>query len=154
MILTKIKRGLGPPEREQQSLIMETQNLLHERSSEIPEGLYIDLMNKLKTDFDQIKNKVTIIVINRSIAKTVLASKKELVEAIIKTSVNWPERENVLININRMSYYQLKEFCISRSTPIMKLNPRWSEQDSIIQKHDLTREMFRGPDASPNVINL
>ena len=31
---------------------METQNFLYDNSSKIPEGLYIELMNKLKIDFE------------------------------------------------------------------------------------------------------
>ena len=133
---------------------METQNLLYQSSGEIPEGLYINLMNKLKIDFDANKTKVNIIVINRSIPKTVLASKLELLEYIIKISVHWPDREDVLLKINRMSYYKLKEFCISRRIPIMKVNPRWSNQEAIINTHNLDRELLRGRSYSPSVINL
>jgi len=36
---------------------METQNLLYSRSAEIPEGLYIQLMNTLKIDFETSKKQ-------------------------------------------------------------------------------------------------
>ena len=36
---------------------METAKLLYMRSSEIPEGLYIELMDKLKIDFENFKEK-------------------------------------------------------------------------------------------------
>ena len=40
---------------------METQNLLHSRSNEIPEGLYIELMNKLKIDFENRPKQIIIL---------------------------------------------------------------------------------------------
>ena len=36
---------------------METQNILYNHSHEIPEGLYLQLMNSLKNDFYNHKNK-------------------------------------------------------------------------------------------------
>ena len=130
---------------------METQSLLFSRSSDVPEGLYVELMNKLKIDFEN-KSKNVVIVINKSIAKTVVSSKKELIENVIKKSINWEDRENVLIKINRMSYYDLKEFCITRQVPIMKINPRWARQQQIIEKSNIDRSLFSG--LSPAAINL
>ena len=48
---------------------METQALLYSRSGEIPEGLYIDLMNTLKIDFDNDKAKkyTNIIIVKEDI---------------------------------------------------------------------------------------
>ena len=129
---------------------METQSVLFSHSSELPEGLYLELMNKLKIDFEN--KKTCIIVINKSIAKTVLSSKKELVENVITRSLNWEDRENVLIKINRMSYWELKEFCITRQIPIMKINPRWARQQEIIQRSGVDRSFFTAN--SPAVINL
>ncbi len=129
---------------------METQGLLFSRSSDLPEGLYLELMNKLKIDFEN--KKTCIVVVNKSIAKTVLSSKKELVESVITRSLNWEDRENVLIKINRMCYWELKDFCISRQVPIMKTNPRWVKQQEIIQRSGIDRSFFSAN--SPAVINL
>ena len=133
---------------------METQHLLFSRSGDIPEGLYLELMNKLKIDFDTTKTKTQVIVINKSIAKTVAASKKELVESVITRSVNWEDREEVLIKINRMSYWELKDFCITRQVPTMKINPRWAQQELLIGQSQVNRELLRGRGFSPSVINL
>ena len=129
---------------------METQGLLFSRSSDLPEGLYLELMNKLKIDFEN--KKTCVVVVNKSIAKTVLSSKKELVESVITRSLNWEDRENVLIKINRMCYWELKDFCISRQVPIMKINPRWVKQQEIIKNSGVDRSFFTGN--SPAVINL
>jgi len=107
-------------------------------------------MNKLKIDFEN--KKTCVVVLNKSIAKTVLSSKKELVESVITRSLNWEDRENVLIKINRMSYWELKDFCISRQVPIMKTNPRWVKQQEIIQRSGIDRSFFSAN--SPAVINL
>jgi hypothetical protein len=109
-------------------------------------------MNKLKTDFEN--KKTCVIVVNKSIAKTVLSSKKELVESVITRSLNWEDRENVLIKINRMCYWELKDFCISRQVPIMKTNPRWVKQQEIIKNSGVDRSFFSGHCISPAVINL
>ena len=130
---------------------METQNCLYSNSKEIPEGLYIELMNKLKIDFESTKKEKSVLVINRSLAKNVLSSKKELIESIIKCSVDWEDREDVLIKINRMSYSVLKEYCISRRVPIMKVNPRWVEQERLVQNHGAI-DFFRAN--SPYIINI
>ena len=133
---------------------METQNLLHERSAEVPEGLYIELMNKLKKDFDNAKKEVKIVVINRTIPKFIMATKIEIREIIIKASVDWPAREDTLIKINKMNYYELRKFCDSRKINIMKINPRWSNQETIINTHNINRELLTGRLFSPSVINL
>ena len=131
---------------------METQNYLFSNSKEIPEGLYIELMNKLKIDFESSKTEKCVLIINRSIAKNVLSSKKELIEKIIKCSVDWEDREEVLIKINRMSYWVLKDYCIIRSVPIIKVNPRWIEQERLIQNHGTQIDFFRTN--SPSIINI
>lgn len=131
---------------------METQNFLFSNSKEIPEGIYIQLMNKLKIDFESSKSEKSVLIINRSIAKNVLSSKKELIEKIIKCSVDWEDREDVLIKINRMSYWVLKDYCISRGVPILKVNPRWIEQERLIQNHGTPIHLFRTN--SPSIINV
>ena len=48
---------------------MNTQSFLFENSSKIPEGIYIELMNKLKLDFE--KNETTVMIENRSLRKEI-----------------------------------------------------------------------------------
>ena len=130
---------------------METQSVLHARSDEIPEGLYLELMNKLKIDFTNEK-KHTIIVINKNIAKTVLMSKSELHQQIIKSSVSWEDREEVLLKLPGMSYWRMKDFATERKLLFMKVNKRWKEQERIIEANRLTREFFI--QKSPAVLNM
>ena len=133
---------------------METQHVLFENSNQIPEGLYIELMNKLKIDFDKSKTEKSVLIINKSVAKHVLYSKKELIEKIITCSVAWEDREDALIKINRMSYWELKEYCISRSLGIMKVNPRWIEQERLTQMSGIDRQLLRSRMFSPGIVHL
>jgi len=43
---------------------METQNVLFRRSSEIPEGLYLELMNSLKIDFENNQRPIKVIIVD------------------------------------------------------------------------------------------
>ena len=133
---------------------MNTQGLLFERSGEIPEGLYVELMNKLKTDFinNEQQSKTLIVILSKNIPKKIVMSKEELIQQIIKKSVDWEDREEVLIKINRMSYWVLKDYCIIRSVPIIKVNPRWIEQERLIQNHGTQIDFFRTN--SPSIINI
>jgi hypothetical protein len=133
---------------------METQRILFENSKDIPEGLYIELMNKLKIDFDKAKTEKSVLVINKSVAKHILYSKKELIEKVITCSVDWEDREDALIKINRMSYWKLKEYCISRGLGIMKVNPRWIEQERLIRLSGFDRELLRSRFFSPGIVNI
>ena len=134
---------------------METQNLLHQRSSEIPEGLYIDLMNKLKVDFDNDKPKKQIIVIHKSIAKTIACTKCELIQQIIKKSVDWTDREEILLNLPLKSYSELKNFCCRRhGLPTMKLNPRWAENEVLIEQNHIQRNELRRGINSPGFFHI
>ena len=133
---------------------METQRILFENSKQIPEGLYIELMNKLKIDFDNVKTEKSILVINKSVAKHVLSSKRELIEKVITCSIAWEDREDALIRINRMSYWELKEYCVSRGLGIMKVNPRWAEQERLIQRSGMDRELLRSRSFSPGIVTI
>jgi hypothetical protein len=96
---------------------MNTQNLLHDRSSEIPEGLYLELMNKLKIDFDQKQqsegNKTKVVILNRSIPCTIARSKQELIVDIVKKSVDWVDREEILLKVSnkRVMFCEVKDWC-------------------------------------------
>ena len=133
---------------------METQRILFENSKDIPEGLYIELMNKLKIDFDKAKTEKSVLVINKSVAKHIVCTKKELIEKVITCSVSWEDREDALIKINRMSYWKLKEYCISRGLGIMKVNPRWTEQERLIRLSGFDRELLRSRMFSPSIVNI
>jgi len=139
---------------------METQNLLHQRSDEMPEGLYIDLMNKLKIDFDQNKaeNKTQIIVIHRSIAKNIACTKIELQQKIITASINWLDREEILLNLPTRGrgtcYSGLKELCQRRGLSTMKINPRWVANEAIIQETIIQRNDLRRAANSPGIFHI
>ena len=136
---------------------MNTQSLLFERSGEIPEGLYVDLMNKLKIDFvnsEQERPKTVVIILSKSLPRRVLMSKQELVQQIIKASVDWEDREEILcfITKKRIMYSELQELCSARTLPIMKVNPRWAEQHAILSRNAGARELFNQTGLSPNVL--
>lgn len=123
---------------------MNTQNLLFENSSKMPEGLYLELMNRLKLDFDNDQTKSKVVIINKNLPSTIQISKQEMIQNIIKNSKDWEEREEVLLKISakRVFINIIKDICISRGLPTMKLNPRWVEQQTILEQY------------SPELMNL
>jgi hypothetical protein len=116
---------------------MNTQNLLHDRSSEIPEGLYLELMNKLKIDFDQKQqsegNKTKVVILNRSIPCTIARSKQELIVDIVKKSVDWVDREEILLKVSnkRVMFCEVKDIAINHGLSTRKQNPRWRQQSDL-----------------------
>ena len=56
---------------------MNTVTLLESRSSEMSEGLYLELMNNLKIDFDS-GSKKTIVVIQKGIPEWIICTKQKL----------------------------------------------------------------------------
>jgi hypothetical protein len=122
---------------------MNTQSILHENSEKIPEGLYLQLMNTLKLDFDENQNKNTtevtkLVVVDKRIPRYTHMSKRELLQNIVEKSKDWPDRETVLVGILKMSWWELKKFCISRGNlPIMKENPRWTRQNDILSSEQI-----------------
>jgi hypothetical protein len=116
---------------------MNTQNLLHDRSSEIPEGLYLELMNKLKIDFDQKQqsegNKTKVVILNRSIPCTIARSKQELIVEIVKNSVDWVDREEILLKVSnkRVMFCEIKNIAITHHISTRKQNPRWRQQSDL-----------------------
>jgi hypothetical protein len=116
---------------------METQTLLFSRSSEIPEQLYIELMNKLKIDFEKrekTENKTNILVINRCVPQTVPVKKHELIQAIVVASVNWEDREDILKEITQriILMSRVVEICKEHNIPTRKQNPRWEHQRELL----------------------
>jgi len=116
---------------------MNTQNLLHDRSSEIPEGLYLELMNKLKIDFDQKQqsegNKTKVVILNRSIPCTIARSKQELIVEIVQKSVDWTDREEILLKVSnkRIMFSEVKNIAINHHISTIKQNPRWRQQSDL-----------------------
>ena len=113
---------------------MNTQNILHDRSSEIPEGLYLELMNKLKIDFDQAQsNNTKILIINKSVPKVIARSKHELIIEIVQKSSEWNDCEEVLLKISnkRVMFSEVKKICITHGIKITKQNPRWTNQNNL-----------------------
>ena len=136
---------------------METQTVLFNNSNQMPEGLYIELMNKLKIDFnDNTKPKREVIVIHKSVAKTIAMTKIELQQAIIKGSIGWLDREEILLNLptRKYDYVALKDLCHRRGLPFMKLNPRWVANEALIAQSNVSREELRHSFSSPGFFHL
>jgi hypothetical protein len=137
---------------------MNTSMLLFQRSAEMPEGLYLELMNNLKKDFDNVETAPPpvrqIIIINKNIPRIIAMRKDELLEQVIKNSHNWIDRDNFLVQITnrRYSWWMLRELCVKNNLPIMKENPKWIEQEEIMNRNAGFRHEMRR--ASPGVINL
>lgn len=94
----------------------------------MPEGLYLKLMNSLKKDFDADKEKVKLVVFDRTIPSHIVMCKNELHKQIIEKSKQWPDREQVLCDLVNMDFWRMKELCKKRKLPYMKKNPRWTNQ--------------------------
>jgi hypothetical protein len=121
---------------------MNTQNFLYENSDKMPECVYLELMNKLKTDFEEKEKSPTILVLKKSLPSMILKSKAELLHDIIRHTVTWQNREDVLLKIVKMCYWELREFCKKHKLPRMRENPQWKEQSETVKK---LREMNRQP---------
>ena len=134
---------------------MNTQNLLFERSSEMPEGLYIELMNKLKIDFSDNKEKNTIVVL-KSIPKHVQMTKQEMIQQIVKESVGWEDREAILMYITqkRLCISDLKNICMTRKLATMKINRKWVEQEEMLAARPGLREFLKGARSFPPVMTF
>ena len=114
---------------------METQNFLYNNSSKIPEGIYIELMNKLKIDFENNEKKTKVIVINRKIPKLIMCTKQKLIQDIIKHTINFENREEIMLKITgRIWINEIKQMCKEYKIPTMCINPDWKRQDDILQR--------------------
>jgi len=115
---------------------MNTQNLLHDRSAEIPEGLYLDLMNKLKLDFDTKNPEPKIVIITKNLPSRIKCSKADMIQNIIKASVHWEDRDEILLQItkNRVFIKDIEHICTSRGIALMKENPRWARQQNLMEQ--------------------
>ena len=137
---------------------MNTQHLLFERSSEMPEGLYIELMNKLKIDFGENngQKKTTVITVTNGLPKHIQMTKHELIQQVIKESVEWVDRENILLYVTgkRLRVSDLKELCITRKLRTMKLNPKWMKQEEMFNEHPEFREMLRNARRFPPIFSI
>jgi len=131
---------------------MNVQAVLFENSDKMPEGLYIELQNKLKIDFDnrQKEEKVNVLIIDKAIPRKILMKKQDLVIQIINSSIGWEDREKVLVDIVQMCYHELKSFTELKRLPLMKDNPRWVRQADCIR---LLREKLSIDVSQNNFIN-
>jgi hypothetical protein len=90
---------------------MNTQSYLFDVKESIPEGIYLELMNKLKIDFDNPPPKKV---------KPVPYKKSELLIIIGQKSITWTNRDIVLSQIAKLNMTQLKSWCKRNNIPITK----------------------------------
>ena len=114
---------------------MNTLSILSENSEKMQEGLYLELMNGLKLDFDKKKEetKLNILVIDRNFPRFILMKKKDILEHLIKSSIDFEDREEILLKIIKMSYHDLVKFCKLRNINYMTINPRWKKQSDNVK---------------------
>jgi hypothetical protein len=108
--------------------MMETQKYLFEHSAELPEGLYLELMNKLKIDYDNPVAPVVQTVVKTvylSISKWVPKNRADFLQMIIDKTVDYPNRDEILKRTVTMQVYQLRRYCQTNSWDVTKLNPKW-----------------------------
>jgi hypothetical protein len=98
---------------------MNTQGLLFENSKDIPEGLYLKLMNSLKIDFKEAPKK--------KFPKKVDMNKSELL--LMLGSKNWANKEEVVSKLALKNYKELKDWCKHNKISIKKDNPKYVEDD-------------------------
>ncbi len=134
---------------------MNTQEILFKNSAQMPEGLYIDLMKALKIDFeDHQKEKVDkVLIITNSLPRTISMTKKELILSIIAKSVEWEDRQEVLLSLMSLHYHELKELCMTRRIATMKLNTRWVNQQNLINSQNIDLQWLRN-NTSPGIVRL
>ena len=88
---------------------MNTQSYLFEIKESLPDGIYLELMNKLKLDFDNPpQHKV----------KMVPYKKNELLMLIGQKSVNWSNRDLILAQVAKYNMVNLKNWCNTNGVPI------------------------------------
>ena len=104
--------------------MVETQKYLFEHSAELPEGLYLALMNKLKIDYD---NGVVKIVYRYPIKQYVQMNKSDMLQMIIDETIGYPDRDNILKRIVIMTAIQLRRYCRTNSWEVTKKNPKFIE---------------------------
>ena len=113
----------------------ETQSFLFEHSAEIPEGLYIELMNKLKIDFDKKETeqpKLSVIVIDYHIPQCIAIKKKDLIDSLIKKSETFENRTEFIQELMRKDYYSIKALCKVHKIDTQKENPKWKRQSDAV----------------------
>jgi len=114
----------------------ETQSFLFEHSAELPEGLYIELMNKLKIDFDkkETEQQVSVVVIDRNIPVNIANKKKDLIDLLIKKSETFENRTQFIQDLMRKSYYEIKALCNVHNIDTFKENPKWKRQSEAVTR--------------------
>jgi hypothetical protein len=132
---------------------MNTQEILFKNSAQIPEGLYVDLMKALKIDFDNKEKVDKVLIITNSLPRTISMTKKEMILSIIAKSVDWEDRQEVLLSLMSLHYHELKELCMTRRIATMKLNARWVHQQNLINSQNVDLQWLR-THASPGIVRL
>jgi len=95
---------------------MNTQSYLFENKETIPDGLYVDLMNKLKLDFDTAPKKKVPYYINML--------KSELLINVGQHNRNL--HEDTRTEIVHMDVKQLRKFCKENHLETKKRNPEYT----------------------------
>ena len=90
---------------------MNTQSYLFDIKESIPEGIYLELMNKLKLDFDNPSQKKV---------KPIPYKKNELLMVIGQQSVNWTNRDSVLSQLATFDMTRLKSWCERNNISVNK----------------------------------
>jgi hypothetical protein len=119
----------------------ETQSFLFEHSAELPEGLYIELMNKLKIDFDKKEieqPKLSVIVIDRNIPSYIAIKKKVLIDLLITKSETFEHRTQFIQELMRKDYRAIKLLCKIHNIDTQKENPNWKRQSAAVTKLKIT----------------
>jgi len=98
---------------------MNTQTYLFDNKESIPNGLYVDLMNKLKLDFETAPKK--------KVPHYLPMNKTDILLAIGQHSINWANRDVVLAQVAKKDLRHLKSFCKSNGIDTKKVNPEWTE---------------------------
>ena len=119
---------------------MNTQSFLFENSSQIPEGIYIELMNRLKLDFEKKESEpeLSVVVIDRNIPETIAVCKNQLIDSLIKKSetfenrTDMPNRTQFIQDLMRADYKSIKLLCKTHRIPLRKQNPDWKRQSDAV----------------------
>ena len=119
---------------------MNTQSFLFENSGSMPEQIYIELMNKLKLDFEKkaLDKELSVVVIDRNIPETVVICKKILIDELIKKSetfenrIDMPDRTQFIIDLLKKDFAEIRGLCKKHRIPISKQNPNWKRQEEAI----------------------
>jgi len=104
--------------------MVETQKYLFDHSAELPEGLYIELMNKLKIDFD---NGPTKIVYAYPIKRYIKMNKADILHMILDKITDYPDKDEIIKHIMVANVAALTRYCNVKHWGTTKKNPKFIE---------------------------